>query len=296
MGHRFDPYMAFSTNHLFSLVDFLLLSYDYNVLRKLSVKIKKHIKKKYEVSSRHMRVARYQYLLCRSILGTKRWRTVRKKHRRKRNMPPSATWTSFFSYSKNKMQHYWEAGSRIGATKRLLNHNKKGGVSSLSGLFIRVYNVRTRRFRVGRRFCFRSNILTPLLYIPYYVSSSSNLYGTLSNHYITLFTKFLVKHIRRYNNKKRKSKVLRRVKQFFLLYYKAISFIRSTIRSRRSCYMLGFRNAYFSMCGLGGSFYIQNRDKYTYFKLLKDSKFLIKNTTGHVCVLNNVMSNSRSFI
>jgi hypothetical protein len=295
MGHRFDPYMAFKTNHFLSLVEFLLLYYYYNVLRKRSFKIKKNIKKKYAVRSRHMRVARYHYLLCRSILGTKRWRTVRKKHRRKRNIPPRATWKSFFCYSKKKTQHYREAGSRIRATKRLLNHNK-GGVSSLSGLFVRVYNVRTRRFRVGRHFCFRSNILTPLLYIPYYVSSSSNLYGTLSNHYITLITKFLVKHIRRYKNKKRKSKVLRRVKQFFLLYYKAISFIRSTIRSRRSCYLLGFRNAYFSMCGLGGSFYIQNRDKYTYFKLLKDSKFLIKNTTGHVCVLNNVMSNSRSFI
>lgn len=238
--------------------------------------------KKYR--SRHMRMAKYHGILCRSILHKKRSRNL--KYRLSSNFYWDSVIPSMFPESSSDSRYYKEYEARTSDYIRNAVTVDNVRNVSLAGLILRVYNVRTRRFRIGRRFLFRSTIDTPMSYVPHYVYSASTLFGAVSNHYTNVNTTLLSALASDCSS----------LRAFLILFYSSVSFLGSTVHCRLSGYLLDFRHAYFSMCGIGGSFYIQNRDKYTYFTLLKDNNFLVKNTTGNLGVLDSTMCNSRSFI
>ena len=172
--------------------------------------------------SRHMRMAKYHGILCRSIIRKKRSRHL--KYRLSSKYYWDHLLPSMFPRASSNSSYYKEHEARTSDYIRNAISTATGGVRnvSLAGLLLRVYNVRTRRFRIGRNFLFRSTIATPLSYVPHYVYSASNMLGAVSNHYTNISTKLLIRLARR-----SKFTRFRRLRAFFILFYNTISFIDS---------------------------------------------------------------------
>jgi hypothetical protein len=186
MGHRFDPYMAFVYLHF-------KLTFLYRNVRRSNY-VQKKLKYSPRLRSRHMRMAKYHGILCRSIMRKKRMRHL--QHELSTRFYWDTLVPEMFSNFNRSGTNYREPETRLSGYRRNSVTTKGDSCFPLAGLLLRVYNVRTRRFNIGRRFRFRSTICTPMSYIPYYVHCASNMYGTVSNHFLNVSTRRLVAYAR----------------------------------------------------------------------------------------------------
>jgi len=130
-------------------------------------------------------------------------------------------------------------------------------------------------------------VLAPCLFLPYYLFRMSNSTSIASTHFLRTIRNVCTR-LKHYATRHSASTF------FFLCSFVYKSFFVSTSKVSLQSALVSFRHPYFSLLSFGGGFSILSRNKYTYFKLLKNNNFLVTNTFGKR--VHQSISNSFVFV
>jgi hypothetical protein len=212
---------------------------------------------------RRMRAIRRRNLLCRSFFNKRRNRRLlfqinKQRKQRELNLP-------------NKKRGEVHLRSRVSNRQYVNLLDLRLSITAFSSVVQRVKSLRTRRVNISSKTFFRGDLFAPPFFLPYYLFRISNFIAIASTHFLHIIRSFFTIF-------KRHSRKNTSVKLFFFFVYQL--FYSSTSYISSHSVLFSFRHPYLSVLNFGGNFCLLSRNRYTYFKLLKQNKFLVSNTFG----------------
>lgn len=205
---------------------------------------------------RRMRAIRRRNLLCRSFFNKRRNRRIFfqvMKQRKQRGLDKT---------NRNADEFYIRP--RVSNRQYVNLLDLRLSITAYASVVQRVNSLRTRRVSLSSKTFFRGDLFAPPFFLPYYLFRISNFIAIASTHFLHI--------IRRHSTTDTSLKLF-----FFFLYH---LFYSSTSYISSHSVLFSFRHPYLSVLNFGGNFCLLSRNKYTYFKLLKQNKFLVSNTFG----------------
>lgn len=212
---------------------------------------------------RRMRAIIRRNLLCRSFFNKKRnlrlfFQIKKQRKQRELNRP-------------KRKRGEVQIRSRVSDRQYVNLLDLRISITAFSSVVQRVKSLRTRRVNISSKTFFRGDLFAPPFFLPYYLFRISNFISIASTHFLHIIRRsFTV-----FNGQSTTNTSL---KLFFFFVYHIFYSSTSYISSHSVLFSL--RHPYLSVLNFGGNFCLLSRNKYTYFKLLKQNKFLVSNTFG----------------